>query len=88
MVKCVVIPYMPIGWLSMLRNEFLHRDISIGNILMLDPLVPMKPFEARTIGQFMTRLSLQYEDELARCANLLEVVINLRWASWTNAMAL
>ena len=40
---------------------------------MLDPPVPMKPFEARTIGQFMTRLPLQYEDELARCANLLEV---------------
>ena len=59
----------------MLRNGFLHRDINIGNILMLDPPVPMKPFETRTIGQFMTRLSLQYEDELARCANLLEVVI-------------
>jgi len=60
----------------MLRGGYLHRDISIGNILMLDPPVTMKPLEARAMEQLMTRLSLRYEDELARYANLLEGVIN------------
>jgi hypothetical protein len=56
----------------MLRKGFLHRDISIGNVLMLDPPVTMRPFEVRSMEQLMVQLSLQYEDELARHANLLE----------------
>ena len=55
----------------MLRKGFLHRDVSIGNTLMLDPPVVVKPFETRTIEELMTRLSLQYEDELATHADLL-----------------
>ena len=56
----------------MLRAGFLHRDVSIGNTLMLDPPLP---FEARTIEQLMARLSLQHEDELAKYVNLLEDAI-------------
>ena len=59
----------------MLRKGFLHRDVSFSNTLMLDPPVTMKPFEARSIKEFMTQLSLEYEGELARYANLLEDVI-------------
>ena len=59
----------------MLREGFLHRDVSIGNTLMLDPPVTMKLFEARTIEQQMAQLSLQYEGELAKCADLLEDAI-------------
>ncbi|KAF9643513.1 hypothetical protein BDM02DRAFT_3104306, partial [Thelephora ganbajun] len=36
------------GWLSRLLKGFLHRDISIGNVLMLDPPVTTKPFESET----------------------------------------
>ena len=42
---------------------------------MLNPPVAMKPFEVRAVGQLMTRLSVQYEDELAKYANQLEDVI-------------
>lgn len=38
--------------------SFLHGDISITTILMLDPPVTMKPFEARVIEQLVMRLSL------------------------------
>ena len=59
----------------MLREGFLHRDISIGNILMLDPPVTMNSFKVRAVGQLMTRFSLQYEGEFAKYANLLEDAI-------------
>ena len=59
----------------MLRKGFLHRDVSIGNTLMLDPSVTMKPFETQTIEELMKHLSLQYEGELDRYSNLLEHVI-------------
>ena len=62
----------------MLRRGFLHRDVSIGNTLMLDPPVTTKPFQAWTIEEHMAHLTLQYEGELgelAECTKLLEVVI-------------
>jgi len=59
----------------MLRRGFLHRDVSIGNTLMLDPSVMTRSFEAWAIKQLMTELSLQYEGELARYAKLLEDAI-------------
>ena len=59
----------------MLRKGFLHRDVSIGNALMLDPPVTVKPFKAQSIEELMTRLSLGYEGDLARYANLLEDVV-------------
>ena len=55
----------------MLRKGFLHRDVSIGNTLMLDPPVTMKPFETRAVEELMTQLSLQYGDELTTHADLL-----------------
>jgi len=64
--------HIPTGWLEMLRRGFLHRDVSIGNTLMLDPPVTTKPFEAQSIKQLMTELSLQYEGELAKSTKLLE----------------
>ena len=42
---------------------------------MLDPPVTMKSFEAQSIEELMTRLSLEYEGDLARYANLLEEVV-------------
>ena len=68
-------PYVPTGWLAMLRREFLQRDVSIRNTLMLDPSVTMKPFEVRPVGQLMTRLSLEYEGELAKYVDLPEGAI-------------
>ena len=67
--------YTPTGWLAMLRMGFLHRDVSIGNTLMLDPPVMMKRFEARTIDQHMAQLSLEYKDDLTKYTNQLEDVI-------------
>jgi hypothetical protein len=67
--------YTPTRWLSMLRRGFLHRDISIGNILQLDPPVRMTPFKVQTIEESMAQLSLQHKDKLARHAGLLEVAI-------------
>jgi len=59
----------------MLRKGFLHRDVSIGNVLMLDPPVTMKPFEARPVEQLMAQLSLNDANELSKYASLLEEVI-------------
>ena len=59
----------------MLRRGFLHRDVSIGNTLMLDPPVTRKPFQAQTIEELMERLTLRYEGDLAAYAKLLEDVI-------------
>ena len=66
------VPHIPTGWLEMLRRGFLHRDVSIGNTLMLDPPVMMGPFRAREVKQLMTQLPLRYEGDLARYARLLE----------------
>ena len=66
---------MPIGWLEMLRRGFLHRDVSIGNILMVDPPVTMKPFEVQTIEQLMTQLSLENVGEINKDIGLLEGAI-------------
>ena len=59
----------------MLRRGFLHRDVSIGNTLMLDPPVTMGPFRAREIKQLATRFSPQYEGDLAKYVKLLEDAI-------------
>ncbi|KAF9644695.1 hypothetical protein BDM02DRAFT_3190360 [Thelephora ganbajun] len=76
----VAIGHGMLGWLSMLLKGFLHRDISIGNVLMLDPPVTTKPFESETpaVEQLIARLSLEDDDqriahrnELAQHAELL-----------------
>ena len=59
----------------MLRKGFLHRDISVGNTLMLDPPVTMKPFETRIIEGLVERFPLQYRCELSRSTDLLERMI-------------
>jgi len=75
MVTDVAPSYTLTGWLSMLRRGFLHRDISIGNVLMFDPPVTMKPFEALPIEQLTAQLSLGDAGELRKYADLLENVI-------------
>ena len=57
-----------------LRKGFLHRDISIGNALMLEPPVKMEPF-AETLEQCMEQLCLQEETELDNYVALLKKVI-------------
>jgi len=59
----------------MVRMGFLHRDINIGNVLMLDP--PMtKPFEAWTMEQLVIQLRFQDEGEpLVKYVSLLEQII-------------
>ena len=59
----------------MLRKGFLHRDISIGNTLMLDPPVTTKPFEVLPTEQLMLQLSLRHDNDLTKYAKLLEDVI-------------
>ena len=59
----------------MLRKGFLHRDVSIGNTLMLDPPVTMEPFEVQTIKQLMTQLSLENGGEINKDIGLLEGAI-------------
>ena len=61
----------------MLRSGFLHRDVSIGNTLMLDPPVTMKPFEAQVIEELTTRLSLEFGGggELTKYTTRLEDII-------------
>jgi len=73
----VAVPHIQTGWLEMLRRGFLHRDVSIGNILMLDPPVTTKPFDAWEIKELMKQLSLRYEDEpeLGKYAKLLHDAI-------------
>jgi len=56
--------HMPIGWLLMLKMGILHRDINIGNVLMLDPPVTRPP-RAWTMEQLVTQLRPQDGDELA-----------------------
>jgi len=57
-----------------LRRGSLHRDISIGNILMLDPPVKMEPF-SETLEQRMARLHLREETKMVNYVNLVEKMI-------------
>jgi len=68
-------PYVPTGWLAMLIKGFLHRDVSIGNTLMLDPPVTMKPFTLRTIEQLMAHLSIESKNDLGKYVSRLEDAI-------------
>ena len=57
-----------------LRKGSLHRDISIDNVLMLDPPVKMEPF-TETLEQRMARLHFREEAKLADYVNLVEKMI-------------
>jgi len=59
----------------MLIKEFLHRDVSIGNTLMLDPPVTMNPFTLSTIQELMENLSIGPNNDLGKYVRLLEGVI-------------
>ena len=59
----------------MLRKGFLHRDVSTGNTLMLDPPVTTKPFPAWTPQELLEHLSIRYENDLDKYVRLLENVI-------------
>jgi len=48
-----------LGWLWMLRKGFLQRDISIGNVLRLDPPVEMDPFAEWTLEEQVEQLRLE-----------------------------
>jgi len=75
MIEGVTTSYILTGWLLMLKMGFLHRDINIGNVLMLGPPVT-KVFGAWTIEQFVTQLRLQGRGEpLAEHVSLLEQMI-------------
>jgi len=59
----------------MLKMGFLHRDINIGNVLMLDPPVT-KPFGAWTMEQLMTQLRFRNGGEpVVKHVSLLEQMI-------------
>jgi len=59
----------------MLRKGFLHRDISIGNVLMLDPPVVMEPFAEWTIEQRVAQLHLQDRTtELGKYVDLVKMI--------------
>ena len=58
-----------------LRKGFLHRDISIGNALMLEPPVKMGPFAEETLEQRMEQLCLQEETKLDNYVALLKKMI-------------
>ena len=60
----------------MLRIGFLHRGISIGTVLMLNPPVEMDPFEEWTVEQRMAQLRLQDgTPELTKYVNLVEKMV-------------
>ena len=60
----------------MLRIGFLHRDISIGNVLMLKLPVEMEPFEEWTVEKRMEQLHLQDRTpELTKYVNLVEKMV-------------
>jgi len=67
--------HIPAGWLLILRKGSLHRDISIGNVLMLDPPVKTKPFAEVAPEQRMQQLRLREGSELANHVNLVEEMI-------------
>ena len=73
MVEGVTTSYIPTGWLLVLEMGSLHRDISIGNVLMLDPPVT-KPF-GLTMEQLVTQLRLRDGGGLAKHVSLLETTI-------------
>ena len=54
---------------------YMEISISISSVLMLDYPVTMKSFGAQTVEEPMIPLSLQFEGELARRANLLENLV-------------
>jgi hypothetical protein len=58
----------------MLLKRFLQRDISIGNVLLLDPPVETDRFAESSIEQLMARLSLQGvdPDKLSKYLELVE----------------
>ena len=58
-----------------LRKGFLHRDISIGNALMLDPPVEMEPFAEETLEQRMAQLFIEEGTGMADYVALLEGVM-------------
>ena len=59
----------------MLKMGFLHGDINIGNVLMLDPPVT-KPSGALTMEQLVTQLRFQDGGEpVAKHVSLLEQTI-------------
>jgi hypothetical protein len=58
----------------MLRRGFLQRDVSIGNVLQLDPPVTMTPFGAGSLEGFMAGHTLQ-DNDLVTQAKLLETLI-------------
>ena len=75
MVQGVTTSYILPGWLSMLKMGFLHRDINVGNVLMLDPPVT-KPSGAWTMEQLVTQLRFQDGGEpVAKHVSLLEQTI-------------
>ena len=46
----VTVSHMQAGWLWILKKGFLHRDISIGNTLMLEPPLKLDPSELFLLG--------------------------------------
>ena len=68
--------HMSTEWLSMLGMGFLHRDISIGNVLMLKLPVEAEQFEERTVEKRMEQLHLQdMTPELTKYVNLVEKMV-------------
>ena len=61
----VTVSHMQAGWLWILKKGFLHRDISIGNILMLEPLLKLDPSKLFPLGD-------ENENELNKYIKQLE----------------
>ena len=59
----------------MLIKEFLHRDVSIGNTLMLDPPVTTNPLTLSTIEELMENLSIGPNNDLGKYVGLLEDMV-------------
>ena len=60
----------------MLRIGFLHRDISIGNVLILKLPVEMEPFEEWTVEKRMEQLHFQdMAPELTKYVDLVEKMV-------------
>lgn len=59
----------------MLENGFLHGDIHIGNMLLLDPPVRMKPFKVPSPEERMLNLSFNGGEELNHSTERLESAI-------------
>ncbi|KAJ7229055.1 hypothetical protein GGX14DRAFT_346042 [Mycena pura] len=64
-----------LGWLSMFQSGFLHRDISIGNLLGLQDLVQMEEFKLDDeLVTLMERLNVQEHPQL----NFAEQITRIR----------